>query len=268
MTKNLVESAKKLAAYKCIDEQILPFLNQNSVIGIGSGSTVVYGVERLTQVIKNKNLAPISCIPSSFQAQQLILKNSETLALSDFNRNLKIDITFDGADEVDSNLYLIKGGGACLTQEKILASASDRLVIIGDYRKKSQNFGQNWKKGLPIEVIPMAVDLVKHKIEQTLGGQAKLRMGVSKAGPCVTDNSNFLLDWEFLEVSQFLEKFPESRRFVDQDLNNYDWDQINNFLNLMPGIVDTGLFLNMAECCYFGMEDGSVDFVGKTGPFN
>lgn len=108
-TKMSVESAKKLAAYKAVDECV----KDNIVLGIGSGSTVVYAVERLAERIQNEQLN-IICIPTSFQARQLILKNH--LKLSELEVNPEIDCVIDGADEVDADMTLIKGGGACLLQ--------------------------------------------------------------------------------------------------------------------------------------------------------
>lgn len=162
------------------------------------------------------------------------------LVLSDLEESPSLDIAFDGADEVDSNLTLIKGGGGCLTQEKIVASAAKTLIIVGDYTKKANLLGENWTKGIPIEVIPMSYVLVKNTIESKLGGCAALRMAKSKAGPLVTDNSNFILDWKF--------NISESN----------DWSQINTTIKMIPGVVETGLFIGMASKVYFGNQDGSV----------
>jgi len=207
------------------------------VLGIGSGSTVVYAVEFIAQKVKSQKFS-IVCIPTSFQARQLIVNHS--LLLSDLDRHPRIDCVIDGADEVDSALTLIKGGGACLVQEKIVASCSKKMVVIADFTKKSTQLGQQWKKGVPIEVIPMAYVPVAAKIEEYYGGKAELRMGKMKAGPVVTDNGNFLLDWCF-------EDKP------------WDWKSVSERIKLIPGVVETGLFVNMAEKAYFGMEDGSVE---------
>ena len=150
-----------------------------------------------------------------------------------------MDVDIDGADEVDSNLTLIKGGGGCLTQEKIVAAAAKKLVIIADSRKKSKHLGENWKKGIPIEVIPMSYHFVQKKIENQFGGKANLRMAKAKAGPVVTDNSNFIIDWQF-------------------DQSEKDWSDINIKIKMIPGVVETGLFIGMTDIVYFGNENGSV----------
>ncbi|NXU94864.1 RPIA isomerase, partial [Xiphorhynchus elegans] len=170
------------------------------------------------------------------QARQLILQNG--LTLSDLDRHPELDVAIDGADEVDSELNLIKGGGGCLTQEKIVAGYAKCFIVIADYRKKSENLGEQWKKGIPIEVIPMAYVPVTRALTKKFGGVVELRMAVSKAGPVVTDNGNFILDWKFDKVHQ--------------------WSEVNTAIKMIPGVVETGLFIDMAEVVYFGMEDGSV----------
>ncbi|XP_010708959.1 ribose-5-phosphate isomerase [Meleagris gallopavo] len=151
---------------------------------------------------------------------------------------LQLDVAIDGADEVDSDLNLIKGGGGCLTQEKIVAGYAKCFIVIADYRKKSESLGEQWKKGIPIEVIPMAYVPVTRALTKNFGGAAELRMAVSKAGPVVTDNGNFILDWKFDKV--------------------HEWSEVNTAIKMIPGVVETGLFIDMAEVVYFGMEDGSV----------
>ncbi|XP_009330175.1 PREDICTED: ribose-5-phosphate isomerase [Pygoscelis adeliae] len=207
----------------------------NQVLGIGSGSTIVHAVHRLAERVKQENLT-IVCIPTSFQARQLILQNG--LTLSDLDRHPELDVAIDGADEVDSDLNLIKGGGGCLTQEKIVAGYAKCFIVIADYRKKSKSLGEQWKKGIPIEVIPMAYVPVTRALTKNFGGAAELRMAVSKAGPVVTDNGNFILDWKFDKV--------------------HEWSEVNTAIKMIPGVVETGLFIDMAEVVYFGMEDGSV----------
>lgn len=143
-----LNDAKKRAADKAIDVHI----KTGMVVGIGSGSTVVFAVERLADRIKKENLEVI-CVPTSFQAKQLIVQHN--LILSDLDRHPVIDCVVDGADEVDSSLTLIKGGGGCLLQEKVVASCAKNMIVIADYTKMSTNLGEKWKKGLPIEPLPI-----------------------------------------------------------------------------------------------------------------
>ncbi|XP_071793472.1 ribose-5-phosphate isomerase-like isoform X2 [Asterias amurensis] len=235
---DLTEMAKKSAAYAAVDEHV----KDNSCIGVGSGSTIVYAVERLAQRVHGEKLT-VKCVPTSFQAHQLIVNNN--LILSDLERTPELDVAIDGADEVDSDLNLIKGGGGCLTQEKIVASNAKYFVVIADYRKKSSQLGEHWDRGIPIEVIPLAYKPIMIALATRFGGEAILRMAKSKAGPVVTDNGNFILDWKFKSV-------PES------------WEKVNQQIKMIPGVVETGLFIKMTRQVYFGMEDGSVCTVPET----
>ncbi|XP_076240410.1 ribose-5-phosphate isomerase [Calliopsis andreniformis] len=227
-----LENAKRIAAHKAVDE----YVKDNSVIGIGSGSTIIHAVHRLAERVQNEGLNVI-CVPTSFQARQLILNNH--LTIGDLETYPKLDCAIDGADEVDSEMNLIKGGGGCLLQEKIIASCAEQLVIIADYTKNSQKLGEQYKKGIPIEVVPMAYAAIQKRIEENFGGNVQIRMALAKAGPVITDNGNFILDWHF----------PE-------DLTN--WYKINTEILMMPGVVETGLFIKMAKKIFFGMPDGSV----------
>lgn len=235
MSDDLIEMGKKEAAIKAVDENI----KENMIVGIGSGSTIVYAVQRLGEIDRQKSLN-LKCIPSSFQAYQLIIENE--LMLASLEQYPEIDIDIDGADEIDKNLNLIKGGGGCLVQEKIIASNSRELIIIADFRKNSEILGSKWKKGIPIEVIPMAYSPIMKKLEN-LGGKPVLRMAKSKSGPLITDNGNFIIDVDFGKITN-----PE---------------ELNTKLLSIPGIVDTGLFIDMTSKAYIGLEDGSVMYLVK-----
>ncbi|KAB0798837.1 hypothetical protein PPYR_06717 [Photinus pyralis] len=227
-----LEAAKQTAAHKAINKHV----ENNFVLGIGSGSTIVYAVERLAERVAKENLEVV-CIPTSFQAKQLIVKHG--LKLGSLDTHPILDVCIDGADEVDANLNIIKGGGACLLEEKIIASCANGLVIIADYTKNSTKLGDQYKKGIPIEVVPMSYVPVRNKIRNTFGGEVNLRMAVAKAGPVITDNGNFILDWV---------------NFKQLD----DWKEVNTAIRMIPGVVETGLFLQMAKIVYFGQADGTI----------
>ncbi|KAK2162965.1 hypothetical protein NP493_1494g00016 [Ridgeia piscesae] len=228
-----IEEGKKCAAFAAVDELV----KDNQVIGIGSGSTIAYAVQRIATRVKSENMKVI-CIPTSFQARQLILQSG--LTLSDLERHSELDLAIDGADEVDAQLNLIKGGGGCLTQEKIVASCARDFVIIADERKDTVQLGQRWEKGVPIEVIPMAYTPVMKKIQQMFGGQIELRMAKQKAGPLVTDNGNFIIDWKFSADKV------------------WDWTATSTQLKMIPGVVETGLFVGFARKVFFGTADSQV----------
>ncbi|KAG1810678.1 ribose 5-phosphate isomerase A-domain-containing protein [Suillus subaureus] len=210
-TLSAIEQSKRLAAYTAVDKHILP---EHKVIGIGSGSTVPYVVERIVAQGRELNKDRVF-IPTGFQSKELIVMSN--LNLGDVDQFPTIDVTVDGADEVDLNLNCIKGGGACHLREKVLAEAANTL-------------GTNFTPGVPIEVVPFAYAQVLRKLHNVLGSpNATLRMAKAKAGPVVTDNSNFVIDCTILAK-----------------------------IKMLTGVVEVGLFCDMAQAAYFGNEDGSV----------
>ena len=224
-----VEEGKRIAAYRAVDNHV----KQGMTIGVGSGSTVVYAVERLKENLKS--LQPLRCVPTSFQSRQLCV--AAGLTVTDLETCPQLDVCIDGADEVDSERNLIKGGGGCQVQEKVVASCAGELIIIADFRKQSTTLGTAWKKGVPIEVVPMAWKPVELQLK-AMGGTPKLRMASQKAGPVVTDNGGFIIDCDFGKIDNPLALDVKIRAIV--------------------GVVETGLFVGMASKCYFGQEDGSV----------
>ena len=246
-----IEKAKRLCAIQAVNNHV----KSGDVVGVGSGSTIVYAVTRLAERAREENLS-IQCVPTSFQAKQLILENGlnlSSLEVEPYHCNVAID----GADEADEDLTLIKGGGGCLAQEKIVAENSDLFVCIADERKKSQQLGTSWKKGVPIEVLPLAYKCIQKGIQSKFGGAPNLRMAKAKAGPVVTDNGNFILDWEF-NMKEVCEKTNLS------GLDNISvWKFVNKELCCMAGVVDTGLFVSMAKVAYFGTADGNVIVIDK-----
>uniref|UniRef100_K3WR92 Ribose-5-phosphate isomerase n=1 Tax=Globisporangium ultimum (strain ATCC 200006 / CBS 805.95 / DAOM BR144) TaxID=431595 RepID=K3WR92_GLOUD len=224
-----IEDAKRTAARQAVDE----YVKDGFIVGVGSGSTVVYAAERLGELVQQQKLN-IKCIPTSFQSKQLIAQHK--LTLTSLDENPVIDVTIDGADEVDLQLNCIKGGGACQLQEKIVAFAAKKFVIIADYRKESSKLGEQWVQGVPIEVVPMAYVPLMNKLKE-FGGAPVLRMAKNKAGPVVTDNGNFVLDVNF--------------GLIDNA------QALNDRIKLLPGVVEVGLFCGMAEKAFFGQADGS-----------
>ncbi|KAK6455797.1 ribose-5-phosphate isomerase [Scheffersomyces xylosifermentans] len=229
---SLVEQAKKAAAYQAVDEN---FPATAKVVGIGSGSTVVYVAERIGQ-LSNKD--SFVCIPTGFQSKQLIIDNG--LQLGAIEQFPEIDIAFDGADEVDPALNLIKGGGACLFQEKLVAVSAKKFVVVADYRKKSDSLGIQWTQGVPIEIVPNSYAKVIPDLKKLGAKTVNIRQGGSaKAGPVITDNNNFLLDADFGAI-----KDPKA---------------LHDQIKALVGVVETGLFTEMASKSYFGEQDGKVN---------
>lgn len=228
---SLIEKSKRIAAHRAVDEN-LPA--DARVVGVGSGSTVVYVAERLGQLPQKSQFV---CIPTGFQSKQLIIDNGLTLGtIEQFPR---VDIAFDGADEVDSHLALIKGGGACLFQEKLVAEAAHKFIVVADFRKESSALGSKWTQGVPIEIVPNSYAKVTLDLQGLGARKVVLRQGgLAKAGPVVTDNNNFLLDADFGEIA--------------------DPEKLHAQIKALVGVVETGLFTKMAAKAYFGQENGEV----------
>jgi len=230
-----IEQSKRLAAYTAVDKHILP---EHKVIGIGSGSTVPYVVERIVAQGPELNKGRMF-IPTGFQSKELIVMSN--LNLGDVDQFPTIDVTIDGADEVDLNLNCIKGGGACHLREKVLAEAANTFILVADYRKNVEYLGTNFTPGVPIEVVPFAYAKVLQNLHHVLGSpNATLRMAKAKAGPVVSDNGNFVIDAPFPREIM-MDPFPIMAK-----------------IKMLTGVVEVGLFCHMAQAAYFGNEDGSV----------
>ncbi len=230
MTLSPVERAKQEAAKLAVIENV----HDEMIVGIGSGSTIVYAVKEIAAMVE-KNDWNIVCIPTSYQAEALIINNH--LPLGSLDQHPHVDVTIDGVDEITLDLTAIKGGGGCLVQEKIVADNSIKLVIIGDWKKVSMTLGESWKKGVPIEIIAKAQIPLTQRLKE-MGGKVKLREGKAKIGPLITDNGNFILDVNFGKI--------------------IDPKKLSTKLKSMIGVVDSGLFVNMVDKAYIGQEDGTV----------
>lgn len=188
--------------------------------GIGTGSTMVFLIEELGRRVREEGLK-ITAVPTSFQSRLLCMKLG--IPVRDMQDASSLDLAIDGADEVDGNVDVIKGGGASLTREKIVAAMAREFVIAVDESKLVDRLGQSF--ALPIEVIPSALAYTE-KVIADLQGTSTLRLGVAKDGPVITDNGQFILDLRFPAGVDL--------RMVDQSLHR------------TPGVVETGLFFGMA----------------------
>jgi ribose 5-phosphate isomerase A len=229
-----VEKARKAAA-----KSAARIVQDDQIVGLGSGRTMAYAIEELSIRVKEEGLK-ILVIPTSFQAEILALKHG-LRCISPLNNFQKIDIALDGADVVEKkSLNLIKGKGGALAREKIVGSFAERLIIIIDESKLVDSFKPEHK--IPVEVLPFCFNITMKRIKE-LGGSAILREALSKVGPEITDNGNFILDVNFKEIK-----------------NPYE---INKKLKMIPGVVETGLFLDIASQAFVGKSDGTVEILNK-----
>jgi ribose 5-phosphate isomerase A len=200
----------------------LRFVKDGQVVGLGTGSTAAFFIKLLAEQVKNG--LRVRGIPTSVRSRELA--QSLGIPLTTLDECQEIAVTVDGADEVDPQLRLIKGGGGAMLREKIVASATEKLVIVADASKQVAVLGQF---PLPVEVIPFAQMLVSKRIA-ALGADVSLRKG-DDGRPYVTDENNHILDCRFGQIR--------------------DVDGLARKLSDMPGVVEHGLFIGMASVVLF-----------------
>ncbi len=206
------------------------FIESGMVIGLGTGSTARFAVERLGELLRDGKLQDVTGIPSSLQTEELA--RSEAIPLTDFSAHPVIDITIDGADEVDARLNLIKGGGGALLREKVLAQVSNRNIIIVEASKMTPNLGNRW--AVPVEVVPFALNSVENFLKG-LGASVSLRQTADGAS-FRTDQHNYILDADFGLIQQ-----PR---------------KLSETLSCRAGIVEHGIFISLATDLIIAEETG------------
>ncbi len=202
-------------------------VKSDSVVGLGTGSTTAFAIESIGDRLKRGDLKNIVGVPTSFQAEVLAKKYG--IPLTTLDAVDRIDIAIDGADEVDANKNLIKGGGAAHTREKVVDALADIFIVVVDGGKLVDHLGSTFL--LPVEVIPMAVAPVMRQLEK-LGGKPELRMGIRKAGPVVTDQGNLVIDVKFDRID--------------------DPANLEKTINNIPGVLENGLFVGVADVILVG----------------
>ncbi|MEE9430183.1 MAG: ribose-5-phosphate isomerase RpiA [Melioribacteraceae bacterium] len=222
----MIDKLKEQAAHKAVEE-----IKSGMVVGLGTGSTVFYALQKIAELLKSGELTNIVGIPSSEQTEKIA--NELEIPLTTFDEHQTIDVTIDGADEVDKYFNLIKGGGGALLREKILAQASKRLIIIVDESKLSPKLGDRWS--VPIEVIKFSYRLEEEFIK-TIPGEPKLRMYENLNEPVITDEGNYIIDANFVRLQNPFE--------LAEKLEN------------RAGIVEHGLFLHLTNKIIVAGKDG------------
>jgi ribose 5-phosphate isomerase A len=200
-------------------------VSDGSVVGLGTGSTAAAAIRALGRRIDSG--LDIRAIPTSYQSRQLAREVSIPLVTLE---DATPDVAIDGADQV-AGFDLIKGGGAAHAREKIIATAADRLLVVVDETKLAETLSLS----VPIEVLPDAVPVVEPALEG-LGGEPTLRIAEQKDGPLVTDNGNFVIDCAFGSISAPGDLAAE--------------------IAALPGIVEHGLFVGMADEIHVGTDSG------------
>ena len=215
---DLQNQMKQAVALAAVDQ-----IENGMILGLGSGSTAALMIEALAMKIKSGEIKDVVGVTTSFQGE--VLASELEIPLKSLSSVSTIDLAIDGADEVDPKFQLIKGGGACHVQEKLVAALAKKFIVVVDSTKLVKKLNLDFK--LPVEVLPSAWKQVQ-KTLQDLGGEGNLRMAQKKAGPIVTDQGNLILDLSFsngIDQPELLES------------------QINN----IPGVLENGLFVNLTD---------------------
>ncbi|MDP6329376.1 MAG: ribose-5-phosphate isomerase RpiA [SAR324 cluster bacterium] len=211
---------KQSAARAAVEE-----VKEGMLVGLGTGSTAAYAISFLGEKVRNG--LNITAIPTSEASKQQA--EAEGILLTDFEHTIRIDLCIDGADEIDSELNMIKGGGGALLREKIVAASAKRYLIIIDSSKQVETLGAF---PLPVEVIPFGWQVVLGKLE---GMYARPELRKSGGQPFVTDEGNYIIDCNFKSILE-----PA---------------QLETDLNRIPGVVENGLFTGMCDRMIMGMGD-------------
>lgn len=231
-TLSPIDKAKFVAAKRAVD-----YVEDGMRVGLGTGSTAAWMVKCLGEMVRNDGLK-ITGVATSARTAELAEQVGVPIVTLDEAKWL--DLTIDGADEYDHNLNLIKGGGAALLMEKIVATASDQMIVIADLSKQVEALGAF---PLPVEVIPFGWQTTKALVEETLvnldvlGRTGSWRMNGD--APLITDEGNFILDLHLLRIGN-----PR---------------QLSLVLNQIPGVVENGLFIDICDVVVIGNGDGSVE---------
>ncbi|MCD7035032.1 ribose-5-phosphate isomerase RpiA [Metabacillus sp. GX 13764] len=211
-----------------VGERAAALVKDGMTVGLGTGSTVFYTIKKLAALAADG--LNIKGIPTSEQTEKLALEGG--IPLISFAEAESIDIAIDGADEADPSGCLIKGGGGALLREKIIAKAAKKFVVVADSKKIVQSLGAF---GLPVEVVPFGYEMTERHI-QCLGASTVLRQQENK--PFVTDNGNYIFDCDFKQIT--------------------DPGTLERNLNMIPGVVENGLFVSMADLIITADEQKNI----------
>ena len=228
---DLKNQMKQAVAEAAVDQ-----IQNGMVLGLGSGSTAALMIEALALKIKSGEIKDVVGVTTSFQGE--VLASELEIPLKSLSSVSEIDLAIDGADEVDPKFQLIKGGGACHVQEKLVAALAKKFIVVVDSTKLVKKLNLDFK--LPVEVLPSAWKQVQ-KTLKNLEGEGNLRMAQKKAGPVVTDQGNLILDLTF-------------KNGIDQP------DQLESQINNIPGVLENGLFVNLTHEVLVGKVEN--DLVG------
>ena len=244
-----IETAKKNAAIRAVADHFDPSARY---VGIGSGSTIVYVVEAI-QALNDDRIPRINFVPTGYQSRQVIYNAGlQDTKFDSLPKGVTIDVAFDGADEVDEDLNCIKGGGACLYQEKLVATHARKFICVADHRKLQPRLLSKWPT-IPIEVEPLACRAVLETLESLGSDKPFIREGpMQKAGPIKTDQDNFIIDAPFptlllprdIELSNSLHPAHVGVEGTGED-GKWEVETLAKEIKGIEGVLSVGLFVGM-----------------------
>ena len=217
-----IEEAKRRAALKAVEH-----VRDGYVVGLGSGSTAAYAIRELGRRLRTGELTDILGVPTSHQAAMTAVEAG--VPLTTLYEHPEVDVAIDGADQIDPELNLIKGLGAALTREKVVAESARLFIVVADERKLVEVLGGRCP--VPLEVLPFALPRVLKKLRK-IAIRADVRWGSGKVGPVVTDNGNFIIDAYFERIE--------------------DPKELHKQLKAITGVLETGIFPGIAKIAYVG----------------
>jgi len=219
-------------AIEALSKDALKFVKNNSVLGLGSGRAATAFVKELGAYIKRKKLN-IRGVPTSLQIK--LIAEQAGIHLISADQVAKIDVVFDGADQINSKKYLIKGGGGALLRENILISSAEKIVIMADASK----FVKNFTRTVPVEVHPFARNMVQKFIKK-LGGKPQIRT-IERGYPFITENGNIIYDCDFGTI-----RSPDALALK---------------IKQIPGVVEAGIFVRKPDVIYKAKENGKFEII-------
>ena len=219
-------------AIKALSNDALKFVKDGFVVGLGSGRAATTLVNSLSSLIKVKNYN-IRAVPTSLQIKLIAEKRG--IPLLEVDQTDHIDVVFDGADQIDSQRYVIKGGGGALLRENILFSLANKIVVMADESK----FVKNFTRTVPVEIHPLARNSVANAIKK-LGGKTELR-SLDRGYPFFTENGNIILDCDFGVI--------KNPKILSQKIKQ------------IPGVMESGIFIKKPDIIYRAMIGGKFEII-------
>jgi ribose 5-phosphate isomerase A len=222
-------NAKQRAGKKSVE-----YVRDGMTLGLGTGSTAYWMVERLGERVREG--LSVRCVPTSRRTEEQA--RALGIPLVTFKEVQRLDLTIDGADEIGPGLALIKGGGGALLREKLVASASERMIVVADAGKRVETLG---RFPLPVEVVPFAWEVTARRVAEVTGVEPVARRAGAEL--YVTDNGNFILDCGCGKIE--------------------DPERTERELKLLPGVVECGLFVRMADLAVLAGDDGELEILER-----